>query len=192
MPYPFFFAKVSDVVEEVDKVLKQRITEPSKFPYCYPLLLVKKPDGTYRLVVDFRQLNRDIAFDSEPMPNPEAIFALRPKSKTRKVQRHSEEDAAATVSSKLDCFYGYWQIAMHAKDKEKNAFSRPPDFRAIPISTDAIWMSQHRQQVGYAIVERECLTIVWALEKFTTYLYGRTFVIQTDHQPVAFLRTTPN
>ena len=44
-------------------------------------------------------------------------------------------------------------------------------------------------QAAYAIVERECLAIVWALETFTTYLYGRTFVIQTNHQPMAFLRT---
>ena len=72
-------------------------------------------------MVDFRQLNRAITFDSEHVPNPEAIFALCPN--TRKVQRHSEKDAVATVSSKLDYIKGYRQIAMHAKYIEKNAFS---------------------------------------------------------------------
>ena len=51
-------------------------------------------------------------------------------------------------------------------------------------------MKLNPSQAAYAIVERECLTIVWALEKCTIYLYGWTFVIQTDHQPLAFLRTT--
>ena len=45
-------------------------------------------------------------------------------------------------------------------------------------------------QVAYAVVERECLAIVWSVEHLSVYLYGRDFVIQTDHQPLAFLRTS--
>ena len=41
-----------------------------------------------------------------------------------------------------------------------------------------------KAQMAYAVVERECL------EHFSVYLYGRDFVIQTDHQPLAFLRTS--
>ena len=46
----------------------------------------------------------------------------------------------------------------------------------------------HAQQ-AYSTVERECLAIVWALEKFYKYLYGRMFTIQTDHQPLAYLKS---
>ena len=47
-----------------------------------------------------------------------------------------------------------------------------------------------KAQMAYAVVERECLAIVWYLKHFSVYLYGRDFVIQTDHQPLAFLKTS--
>ena len=36
----------------------------------------------------------------------------------------------------------------------------------------------------YANIEREMLSIVFACERFHTYLYGRTFIIENDHKPL--------
>jgi len=44
-----------------------------------------------------------------------------------------------------------------------------------------------RAERNYAVVERECLAIVWAVSKFYRYLYGRQFVLQTDHRPLIYL-----
>ena len=41
----------------------------------------------------------------------------------------------------------------------------------------------------YATIERECLAIVEAVRKFKNYLYGARFVLETDHQPLSFLRS---
>ena len=40
---------------------------------------------------------------------------------------------------------------------------------------------------NYAVVEKECLDIVWGVAKFYRYPYGRQFVLQPDHQPLVFL-----
>jgi hypothetical protein len=41
---------------------------------------------------------------------------------------------------------------------------------------------------NYSAIERECLAVVWACGKFSRYLSGRHFVLETDHRPLTFLR----
>ena len=40
------------------------------------------------------------------------------------------------------------------------------------------------RETVYATVEKECLAVVFAVQKFKNYLYGRKFILQTDHQPL--------
>ena len=42
-------------------------------------------------------------------------------------------------------------------------------------------------ETRYAVIERECLAIFWAVHRLSRYLLGRTFVIQSDHRPLQFL-----
>ena len=40
---------------------------------------------------------------------------------------------------------------------------------------------------AYSVIERECLALVWGIKKYQTYLYGKEFILQTDHQPLVYL-----
>ncbi|XP_042145250.1 uncharacterized protein LOC121835301 [Ixodes scapularis] len=46
------------------------------------------------------------------------------------------------------------------------------------------------REEAYATVEREGLALVWGIEKFKPYLYGRAFLLQTDHQPLQYINQT--
>ena len=42
----------------------------------------------------------------------------------------------------------------------------------------------------WSISERECLAVVYAIQKYRKYLYGETFELQTDHQALSILKTS--
>lgn len=41
----------------------------------------------------------------------------------------------------------------------------------------------------YSATERECLGVVWGVEQFKVYLYGRQFELCTDYNPLVWLRS---
>jgi len=43
------------------------------------------------------------------------------------------------------------------------------------------------REQNYAVIEKECLAVVWGINKFHRYLFGKQFVLETDHQPLIYL-----
>ena len=104
--------------DEVDHMIKEMldegIIEESSSPWMAPAVYVRKKDGSIRLCVDYRALNKQTVKDAYPLPLPD------------EVQDHL---VGSTIYSTLDLQSGYWQIPVHPTDCEKNAFCPGPGLR---------------------------------------------------------------
>jgi hypothetical protein len=61
-------AELTALREFLDEHLSLGFIKPSRSPHGAPVLFVKKKDGTLRLCVDFRGLNRISKKDRYPLP----------------------------------------------------------------------------------------------------------------------------
>ena len=83
------------------------LIQPSSSPWGCGVLFVKKKDGTDRLCVDYRPLNKKTIKNKYPLPNINELF---------------EQLKGAQVFSKLDLRMGYHQIRIREEDIPKTAF----------------------------------------------------------------------
>jgi len=95
------------VDKEIDNKLSMGVIEPSSAAYASPVVMVKKPDGSTRVCIDYRRLNSVTVFDPEPMPTAEEIFAKL---------------AGDRYFSKFDLSKGYWQVPVHKEDRDLTTF----------------------------------------------------------------------
>ena len=109
-PYPIPFSMRPVIQKEIDDMLELGVIRPSNSPYAAPPVIVKKPDGSNRVCINFQKLNDVTVFDGEPMPNADDIFiAIKGKK----------------FLSKADLTKGYWQIQMEEESIPKTAFVVP-------------------------------------------------------------------
>ncbi len=99
--------------KEVQKLLNQGIITHSESPYCSPVWIVpKKTDASgerkWRLVIDFRDLNKKTIEDKYPLPRIEEILDSLGKCQ---------------YFSTLDLAQGFHQIEMDPRSIEKTAFT---------------------------------------------------------------------
>ncbi|KXJ13792.1 Retrovirus-related Pol polyprotein from transposon 297 [Exaiptasia diaphana] len=65
------------------------------------------------------------------------------------------------------------------------ALMQEHDNQLFPVSLASKKLS--KREKAYATVEKECLAVIWAVMKFMMYLYGKEFILQTDHQSLVYL-----
>jgi len=105
----------------LSSLLHKGVIQPSSSPWASPVVLVPKKDGSLRLCVDYRKLNKVTVADAYPLP---------------RVDDTLDAFAGCDTFTTLDMATGYWQIAMDATDQEKTAFTTPLglyEFTVLPM-----------------------------------------------------------
>jgi hypothetical protein len=99
------------VEREVKNLLDAKIIVPMRYSnWVENLVSVRNKSGEIRLCVDFRNLNKSSLKEIYPLPKMDHIL---------------EKVVGANRMSMIDGFFGYNQIAVNERDKEKIAFTTP-------------------------------------------------------------------
>ncbi|XP_052728435.1 uncharacterized protein LOC128195239 [Vigna angularis] len=106
-PYRMAPAELVELKKQIEELMDKQFIRPSVSPWGAPVLLVKKKDGSSRLCIDYRQLNKLTIKNKYPLPRIDDLLD----------QLHG-----ATVFSKIDLRSGYHQIRVREDDIQKTAF----------------------------------------------------------------------
>ena len=73
-PYRMAPAKLKELKVQLQELLDKGFVRPSVSPWGAPVLLVKKKDGTLRMYIDYRQINKVTVKNKYPLPRIEDLF----------------------------------------------------------------------------------------------------------------------
>ena len=93
--------------EEVNRLFEQGIIQRSSSQHCSPVVMVRKADGSYRMAIDYRQLNSITMFDAEPSCN---------------IEEELYRFYGANYFSELDLCKAYYQVPLTERAKPLTAF----------------------------------------------------------------------
>ncbi|KAL0541114.1 hypothetical protein IC582_021151 [Cucumis melo] len=100
-------AELKELKVQLQELLDKGFIRPSVSPWGAPVLFVKKKDGSMRLCIDYRELNKVTVKNRYPLPRIDDLF---------------DQLQGATVFSKIDLRSGYHQLRIRDGDIPKTAF----------------------------------------------------------------------
>ncbi|GJP46380.1 hypothetical protein CLOM_g5674 [Closterium sp. NIES-68] len=106
-PYRLSSTELTDMKKHIEYLLAKGLIRPSTSPYGTPVLFTPKPDGSLRMCIDYRALNKQTIKNKYAIPRIDDLL---------------DQLRGATVFSKLDLRSGYWQIRMADNSIHKTAF----------------------------------------------------------------------
>ncbi|KAJ0883873.1 putative nucleotidyltransferase, Ribonuclease H [Helianthus annuus] len=106
-PYRLAPAELKELSTQLQELLDKGFIRPSSSPWGAPVLFVKKKDGTFRMCIDYRELNKVTIKNRYPLPRIDDLF---------------DQLQGSSYYSKIDLRSGYHQLRVRNEDISKTAF----------------------------------------------------------------------
>ncbi len=181
-----------EVKQYVEDLLNRRWIQKSKSAYSSPVVCVRQKNGTLRLCIDYRELNRRTVTDRHPLPRV-LLFSPRPGqclppglyAPRRPIQdRFSYPRGAVRVGSNAlrpqECARGV--SAVYGGRTLSGTRRRDACHR--------LWLKKLNTENNYHLHsgKLEYLALKWSIcEQFRDYLYYvKSFTVYTDNNPLVY------
>ncbi|GJU54646.1 putative reverse transcriptase domain-containing protein [Tanacetum coccineum] len=106
-PYRLAPSEMEELSTQLQELSDKGFIRPSSSPWGAPVLFVKKKDGSFRMCIDYRELNKLTVKNRYPLPRIEDLF---------------DQLQGSSVYSKIDLRSGYHQLRVRDEDIPKTAF----------------------------------------------------------------------
>ncbi|GJR50846.1 putative nucleotidyltransferase, ribonuclease H [Tanacetum coccineum] len=106
-PYRLAPSEMKELSEQLQELSDKGFIRPSSSPWGAPVLFVKKKDGSFRMCIDYRELNKLTVKNRYPLPRIDDLF---------------DQLQGSSVYSKIDLRSGYHQLRVREEDIPKMAF----------------------------------------------------------------------
>ncbi|GKD34289.1 putative reverse transcriptase domain-containing protein [Tanacetum coccineum] len=106
-PYKLAHSKMQKLSNQLQELADQGFIRPSTFPWGAPVLFVKKKDGSFRMCINYRELNKLTVKNRYPLPRIDDLF---------------DQLQGSSVYSKIGLRSGYHQLRVRDEDIPKTAF----------------------------------------------------------------------
>ncbi|GKB88474.1 putative nucleotidyltransferase, ribonuclease H [Tanacetum coccineum] len=100
-------SEMKELSEQLKKLSDKGFIRPNSSPWGAPVLFVKKKDGSFRMCIDYRELNKLIVKNHYLLPRIDDLF---------------DQLQGSSVYSKIDLRSGYHQLWVREEDILKTAF----------------------------------------------------------------------
>ncbi|GJW43518.1 putative reverse transcriptase domain-containing protein [Tanacetum coccineum] len=106
-PYRLAPSEMKELSDQLQELSDKGFIRPSSSPWGAPVLFVKKKDGSFRMCIDYRELNKLTVKNRYPLPRIDDLF---------------DQLQGSSIYSKIDLRSGYHQLRVREKDIPKTAF----------------------------------------------------------------------
>ncbi|KAI3757723.1 hypothetical protein L6452_05266 [Arctium lappa] len=98
---------MKEMMTQLQELLEKGFIRPSSSPWEAPVLFVKKKDGSMRMCIDYRELNKVTVKNKYPLPRIDDLF---------------DQLQGAGCFSKIDLWSDYHQVSVKNEDIPKTSF----------------------------------------------------------------------
>ncbi|GJX53160.1 putative nucleotidyltransferase, ribonuclease H [Tanacetum coccineum] len=106
-PYRLALSEMKELADQLQELSDKGFIRPSSSPWGALVLFVKKKDGSLRMCIDYRELNKLTVKNRYPLPRIDDLF---------------DQLQGSSVYSKIDLRSGYHQLRVREEDIPKTAF----------------------------------------------------------------------